>query len=198
MCGFMVYDKDEAKLRKIGVKDSKLLSPKTRTRLAQELIKTCLDYIVLKTEASEIDSVRDVSNLNRLEIEKMAQIINTIKPDIVYIDAIESNVNAFKKKISTLVEHNTKIVAENYADKTYPVVSAASIIAKVQRDSEIEKLHEKYGFFGSGYTSDPETVKFLKTWIENNKEFPPCVRNSWITAVSLKSDKEQRKIDEWR
>jgi len=86
-------------------------------------------------------------------------------------------------------------VAENFADRKYPVVSAASIIAKVERDKEIKKLHKKYGFFGSGYTSDERTIRFLKDWIKKNKEFPDIVRKTWVTAEELKKLKEQKKLD---
>ena len=47
--------------------------------------------------------------------------------------------------------------------------SAASIIAKTTRDAEIEKIKKKIGIdFGSGYTSDPVTCKFLK---ENSHKY---------------------------
>jgi ribonuclease HII len=91
----------------------------------------------------------------------------------------------------------TQIVAENFADKNHLEVGAASIIAKVNRDKEIEKLHKKHGFFGSGYTSDDRTIRFLKNWIKMNKEFPSFVRKSWVTAMLIKEEHQQKKIAEF-
>jgi ribonuclease HII len=85
-------------------------------------------------------------------------------------------------------------VAENFADKKYPHVSAASVLAKVHRDTEIEKLHKKYGFFGSGYSHDERTVEFLKDWMNKNNKFPDFVRKSWMTAILIKEGHEQKNM----
>jgi len=116
-------------------------------------------------------------------------------PDKVIIDSPEVDVRNFSKKVMSKVR-NTKIeiVAENFADKKYPVVGAASILAKVERDGEIKKLHKKHGFFGSGYPSDEITIRFLKDWIKKNKEFPSFVRKSWFTAQWIKEEKEQKTL----
>jgi ribonuclease HII len=76
-------------------------------------------------------------------------------------------------------------------------VAAASIIAKVERDSEIKKLKEEHGEIGSGYTSDPITIEWLENWIENNKKFPDFVRTSWITADDMLKKKSQTSLAEW-
>lgn len=190
-------DANEPKLKKLGVRDSKLLSPTRRVHLAKELEKIALDYVVLKISPQEIDEHRTVSNLNKLEIEKMAHLVNVLRPDVAYIDAIEANTSAFKRKILTHLEHAPEIVAENYADRRYPVVSAASIVAKVTRDAEISALHERYGNFGSGYPSDPDTVKFLKEWMESNSELPDCVRKSWATAIVLHKQRQQKSLQQF-
>jgi ribonuclease HII len=86
-------------------------------------------------------------------------------------------------------ELEKNIICEHKADFYYPVVSAASIIAKTTRDAEIEKIKEKIGMdFGSGYPADPYTVQFLK---ENavNPKYKGIFRESWSTwqAVAKKS-----------
>jgi ribonuclease HII len=58
------------------------------------------------------------------------------------------------------------------------VVSAASIIAKVNRDREIEKLRKKHDL-GSGYPSDSKTIGFIKEWVSQNGDVPVFVRKSW-------------------
>ena len=86
------------------------------------------------------------------------------------------------------------IVAEHKADLKYPIVSSASIIAKVVRDQEIEKLKNDYGNFGSGYPADPKTIHFLKKYYQINKDFPPIVRHSWKTLQKIKDHFSQSKL----
>jgi ribonuclease H2 subunit A len=72
---------------------------------------------------------------------------------------------------------------ESKADLTYPVVSAASICAKVTRDTAVTKIAAKVGDVGCGYPSDPKT----KDWIKENKDpvfgyDSRYVRMSWKTV----------------
>ena len=68
------------------------------------------------------------------------------------------------------------------------MVSAASIIAKVERDREIAKLTLKYGDFGSGYLTDEKTMGFLKRLLDRYGDYPSCVRKSWEPARRVKSE----------
>jgi len=198
ICGYLIDEKKSAKLKKLGVKDSKLLTPQKREKLVPKLKKIADDYILLRVPPNDIDRLHGVYNLNKIEIAKMREIINLLRPDKVIIDSPEVNIKKFRGKIVRGLHHDRfDFVAENFADKKYPEVGAASIIAKVFRDKEIEKLHKKHGFFGSGYTSDEKTITFLKDWIKVNNEFPDFVRKSWITAMLLKEEKEQKKLMEF-
>ena len=190
MCGFMVSDDI-----KLNVKDSKELSQKRREELEAMLKKTDSEYFLLKAEASEIDENSKKSNLNKLEISMMIKIINKLKPEKVIIDSPESNTSAFAEKIRSKVD--AEVIAENYADKNHPEVSAASILAKCEREREIGKLKEKYGDFGSGYTSDERTIKFLKNYIRINKEIPDFARKSWATSKNLLKEISQARIDDY-
>ncbi|PVX27610.1 MAG: ribonuclease HII, partial [Candidatus Bathyarchaeum sp.] len=67
------------------------------------------------------------------------------------------------------------------------VVSAASIIAKVERDRVISQLKKRYGNLGCGYPSDSKTVKFLEDWATKFGDYPDFVRKSWKTAKRIKS-----------
>ncbi|RLE62603.1 MAG: ribonuclease HII, partial [Thermoprotei archaeon] len=66
-------------------------------------------------------------------------------------------------------------------------VSAASVIAKVIRDTEVEKLSRIYGDIGSGYPSDPKTIGFLKKVLKSGV-IPPFVRRSWRTVDNILRD----------
>jgi ribonuclease HII len=195
--GVLVDKRGEKQLIKIGVKDSKELSPKKRELLYPKIKKIAKDYVILKISAKEIDELRKRMNLNRIEAEKMAQIIKTMKADIAYVDTPQVSTEKFKAILLSLARNKTKVICENYADVKYPVCSAASILAKVERDKEIERIKKKVGFdFGVGYTHDPRTIEFLKKLLKRG-EYPDFVRRSWITAKDLKSKKEQKTLKEY-
>lgn len=196
MCGYLVDDSNVAKLKSIGVKDSKMLSAAKRESLIPHLKKIAHDYALLSVSAEQIDELRTVSNLNKMEIMRMQQLINTLAPDKAILDALEANEKKFLKKVESGIKVDTEIIAENFADRNYTEVGAASILAKVQRDGEIAKLHKIYGNFGSGYSSDPRTISYLKEWIKK-KQLPSFVRKSWLTIQWIREEMEQIKINEF-
>ena len=192
MCGYLIDESKLPQLKKLGAKDSKMLSAKKREEIKEKIEEIADDFIILKVSAREIDKLRDVSNLNKMEIERMQHIINLLRPDRAIVDAIEANEKRFHQKLMARL-NGTHVIAENFADKKYPIVGAASILAKVHRDAEIEELNKRYDF-GSGYTSDPRTISFLKNWAKKNKDFPDFVRKSWITIQLILEEKEQKKM----
>jgi ribonuclease HII len=105
------------------------------------------------------------------------------------VDAADVLEHRFKNHIKECLKIETKIVSKHKADKIFPVVSAASIIAKVERDREIASLKLEYGNFGSGYLTDEKTMVFLKQLLEKNDEYPSCVRKSWKPAKRAKNEK---------
>jgi ribonuclease HII len=86
------------------------------------------------------------------------------------------------------------LISEHKADRKYPIVSAASIMAKVKRDGEISKLWEEYGNFGSGYVSDPDTIRFLKEWRRKHVDYPSIVRRSWKTIKEIELNLAQTRL----
>ncbi len=148
------------------MKDSKKLSPKKREKIISEIKTIAEKYTTINVEPREIDKVveskRKLHKLNRLEAKTMAQIIEKLKPDKAFVDAADVNEKRFKQHIQEYLTINPQIVSKHKADEIFPVVSAASIIAKVNSDNQIKKLRSKYGDFGSGYLSDKKTISFLK------------------------------------
>jgi ribonuclease HII len=198
IAGVMIDEKDEGKLRKIGAKDSKMLSPHQRERLYPLIKKIAKDYVALKVSAKEIDEMRKEKNLNIIEAEKMAQIIKALKADKAYVDTPQASTGKFKAILLNLAQSHTEIIAENYCDERYPVCSAASIIAKVERDSEVEKIKKIVGFdFGVGYSHDARSIEFVKKCLKE-KKFLEYIRQSWVTVDSLKSKKEQKSLKEYK
>jgi len=189
IAGVMFEEKDLLRLKDLGVKDSKLLSPQRREQLAEEIKKLALQIHVIKLAPVEIDKVvetgRKLHKLNRLEAHTMAKVIAALKPNIVYVDASDVLAERFGEHIREKLPLKIKVVSEHKADKKYPVVSAASIIAKVERDRAVEELGKKYGDLGSGYITDPKTVEFLEKWVKKHRLFPDFVRKSWKPAKKL-------------
>lgn len=154
------------------VRDSKELSRSQRERLIQ----------LIEREASLIDHIKiepweiDAENINRLEFRKIQEWLRGKEFDGIYIDAFMDPI-----ELKTLGRY---VVAEHYADSKYPVVSAASIVAKVYRDRYIDELHREYGDFGSGYPSDPKTVEFIKV-NDNIQRISQHLRKKWRTLRNI-------------
>jgi ribonuclease HII len=194
IAGIAIPHAHEEKLRKMGVKDSKQLSPARREELAKK-IEGIASIVVLEVAACKIDNYRKQGiSLNRLEAMKFAEILNLQKPHRAFIDGPDTNLPKFHRHLKTMSPDGIELIIEHFADSKYPVVSAASIIAKVERDKKIEALRKEYGDIGSGYTSDPVTKKWLEDWMKNHRELPECARKSWITAEELLQKKEQSRI----
>ncbi len=193
IAGILVKEENLQYLTEIGVKDSKQLTAKKRELLYDAIIQLTENHHIIKIHPHQIDKVvnsqRRLHKLNRLEAQTMAQIIQTLKPDEAYVDAADVIENRFKNHIKECLTIKPKIISKHKADKTYPVVSAASIIAKVQRDQEIKNLKQTYGDFGTGYLTDGKTMQFLKQLIQNNDNYPTFVRESWKSAKKAKSEK---------
>ena len=198
MAGVLAEQKDLKKLKQIGVRDSKELSPRQREELYPQIIKIAKDHVIIKISASEIDKLRKTKNLNRIEADRMAEIIKSLKADKAYTDAPQVSTEKFRKILVDLAKNKTKIICENFADKKYVIVGAASIIAKVVRDREVRKIEkENKIFLRTGYSHDEYTINFLKEWLKTHKEWPNFVRKSWITAISLKTKKKQRSLKDF-
>jgi len=198
ICGLMVDENGEKKLREIKVKDSKELTPKKREELAPLIERIATHAVILRVQPCKIDnSKKHGINLNKLEALKMIEIINLLEPDKAIIDTPTVNTQKFKDFLWSKVEKkDIELVCENYADKNYPVVSAASILAKVNRDIAIEELKKKVGFdFGVGYSHDKRTIEFLhKLAKENNGKLPNYVRHSWDTAEQITKQYKQMRV----
>lgn len=194
IAGILLDEKDLPKLQSLGVKDSKLLSPRRREHLAEKIKKLALKFHVETLSPAEIDKVvetgKKLHRLNRLEAQTMAKVIEALKPDIAYVDASDVLADRFKHHIAECLPFKAQIVSEHKADAKYPIVSAASIIAKVERDSMVSELRKKHGDFGCGYPTDPKTIQFLENRIERFGSYPEFVRKSWKPAKRLKTEAE--------
>ncbi|MBR9678973.1 MAG: ribonuclease HII [Nanoarchaeota archaeon] len=198
ICGVLIEDEKIKKLMEIGVKDSKMLSPEKRKELFPQIQKLAKKHCVISVSPEEIDGRESNGlNLNELEAVKMAEIINELKPDKAIIDTPSVNIKSFEKFLKTHLTHECELVCEHKADIKYPVVSAASILAKVVRDAEIMELERKLNLkIGSGYPSDPETQKFLEKYWSKLSQLP-FVRKTWATVSDVYEKKTQKNINDF-
>jgi ribonuclease HII len=191
IAGVAIPHDKEADFRKFGVKDSKQLSPAKREELAKK-IEGIGNIVILEVAPCKIDNYKAQGiSLNRLEAIKFAEILNLQKPHKAFIDGPDTNLPKLHGYLKKMAPEGIELIVEHFADSKYPVVGAASIIAKVERDRKIGLLRKEYGDIGSGYTSDPVTVKWLEEWMKTHKELPECARKSWITSEILVEKKQQ-------
>lgn len=198
IAGALFNEQDMAKLKALEVRDSKELSPAKREDLEGKIKDLAVDFVVVSISAHTIDESRSHgTNLNRLEIDHMSEIIKSMKPNKVIVDSPEVNTEKIKNEIiGKLGDLEVEVISENYADKKYPPVSAASILAKVVRDKSIAGLEKRLGEeIGAGYPSDERTIEFLKRVLKKHNDYPDYVRKSWATSQRVKGEKNQRKLD---
>ena len=196
LCGVLLEERMLEGLKTAGVRDSKLLTPKRRETLAELISQKAAKCEIVELSPAEIDESRLVKkiNLNELEAMKFAQILDRLKPEIAYVDSTDPNPAMFKERIQRYLQTKAKLVVENFADRNYVVVGAASIVAKVRRDQRINELRKRYGDLGSGYTSDPRTIAFLEQWVREHGKLPEFARKSWKTAQRIESEAKQKKL----
>ena len=195
MAGVIIEEADIPMLKKLGVKDSKQLSPKSRESLYPDIIKAVIGHQIVIISPQEIDNAlfSDDLNLNWLEAHKAADIINTLRPDKAVIDSPSTNCVAYARYLRKLLNNkHIELVCAHKADVNFPEVSAASILAKVTRDQEMAEIQKKYGDAGPGYSSNLITQKFIR---ENWEKHPEIFRKSWETYKHQERNKFQKSLD---
>jgi ribonuclease HII len=180
IAGVLVEEGKEASLGE--VKDSKFLYHNKRIKLAKHLRGNFRHKIII-VNPPEIDAalLSEDLNLNWLEAYKQAEIINELKPDVAIIDCPSINEYKFKEYLRNLLKpelQKIKLIVEHKADANYPVCSAASIIAKVEREEQMKEIKKKYGNTGPGYPANNITQEFVKQY---GKKYPEIMRKTWAT-----------------
>lgn len=172
----ILTEEDEEELKRIGVTDSKKIKRRKREELYDIIIKMAQWYDTVIVLPQQIDN----GNLNSLTIEAFRSLVCSaiakgFIPDKAIADAVGKDDDFY-----ACVQVRVKM--ERKADAKYVAVGAASIIAKVIRDKEIDKIKEKYGLEGSGYPGDKRTVKWM---LENPNSLPPyLVRHKWKSKAN--------------
>ena len=198
IAGIVVNESKIEALKSLGVKDSKTLLASTRTRLYKEIPEIVDEWQLVELSAQELDKIVNrapkFQRLNLLEAKAMAEVIERLKPDLAYVDSSDPRTERFKNNILECLSFAPRIVSEHKADVNYPVVSAASIMAKVHRDNRIDEIKREYGEVGSGYAHDPATQRFLRDYYSQHGDFPPIVRRSWKTLSYIVASLSQTSL----
>jgi len=154
-----------------------------------------VNHKVIFITPEEIDNamVSPSSNLVKIEAKKTVELLKYLKPDKAFIDCPERNPENYRKYLK---EIKAELIIEHKAEQ-YPVVAAASIIAKVNRDRHVDELKKEYDIdFGSGYCHDPKTQAFIKEHV-NNEKFSSIIRKQWATVTNEIVRKEQKSLSQF-
>lgn len=183
VAGVSIEQSKIKELGRLGVRDSKKLSPASREYLYKRILELAEDYAVFRISPKIIDAHVRKHQLNHLEASYMAKIIRRLEPAVSYVDSCDVNAARFGKELERLSQIKN-IRAYHHADAKFLAVSAASIIAKVTRDRAITRLNRVH-VLGSGYPSDSRTMGFVREWFEKNGHVPNFVRQSWAPVQKI-------------
>ena len=196
VCALGVPEEDIEVLSDIGAKDSKSMSKKKRMELASEIYseaeKRRWKIGLISCSASRIDQERIRTNLNKLEVElfKEAILATDIKKNLgeILLDACDIDEQRFGNNVHNNLGKKWEkwtVKSKHKMDSDNIIVGAASILAKVQRDSEISQIGKSLNLeIGSGYPSDPKTKIAIKELVSG--EYPNrYLRWSWKTVERI-------------
>jgi len=184
-----------------GADDSKALPADRREALAARLRDD--DRVAVAVEAVPVERIDDPeTDMNGLALAGQAAAVRAVaRPgDAVDADAADVDAARFGRRLREAVADggpDVSVSAAHGADERSPVVGAASVVAKVERDRRVAALREAYGAVGSGYPSDPTTRAFLRGFVRDHGRLPDCARASWSTCADLLAAAEQSALDEF-
>lgn len=181
------------------IDDSKKLSERRRETFDQQLrADSSVRIGVARISTDRIDDPD--TDMNTLTAAAHAEAISRVLSGdddglTGVVDGADTDADRFARRVNGRVSDTIEITAEHGADETYPLVGAASVIAKVERDRVVAALCEEYGDVGSGYPSDPTTRAFLSEYVSEHGRLPECARASWKTAKEALAAAEQSALD---
>jgi ribonuclease HII len=196
--GFLAERDRLDELKALGVRDSKLCTREQREVLYDGL-KELGERIAIEIPPTEIDSAVAHRQLNVLEARVFAKLLRMTDAREVFVDACDPRAERFGRRVKAMARTSARVVSRHHADRDLPVVSAASIVAKVCRDRAMDRLRIQLDSdCGSGYASDAKTQQFVTTHLSAETERVAWLRYSWKTVSRLKPRAPLRTLDtEW-
>ena len=170
-----------------AVADSKSLSTTRREALAAEIAaESTLQIGLAEITVEEIDAPE--TDMNTLTVAAHARALSDadVTGETGHVDAGDVNADRFGRRVRERVGGEITVQAEHGADEHYPLVSAASVIAKVARDAHVAAIDAEYDRpVGSGYPGDERTRNFLEAHVAATGALPDCARQSWQTSADV-------------
>ena len=199
-CAFSKIE-DHDTVAQLGFADSKQLTESQRDSLFEKIKGSDkIGYITHSLSAHELSTkmLRKVKyNLNSISHDTCAGLIRRalaggVNVREVYIDTV-GDPERYAEKLRGIFP-TIKVTVTKKADSLFPIVSAASICAKVTRDEHVKKIPTGTPI-GSGYPGDQRTVDWLDANFDSVFAFGDQVRFSWSTVDELIEKKNGVLID---
>jgi len=201
--GPMVYGsafcavEDEARLKSMGFADSKTLTEARREQLWGELQSVgFIGWNIRVLHAQEISRgmLRRPTpyNLNAMSHDAAIGLVRQVLElgvnlKYLYVDTV-GDPEHYQRKLAALFP-TVEVTVAKKADSIYPIVSAASICAKVPRDTILKgwrfedgRMNADYAW-GCGYPGDKDTQRWMQSNLHPVFGYPDVVRFSWAPAL---------------
>ncbi|XP_062304416.1 ribonuclease H2 subunit A [Osmerus eperlanus] len=190
-------------LKDLKVADSKTLTEAEREHLFSKVdeAKSFVGWALQILSANTISNSmlqRAKYNLNALSHDAAIGLVqfaldNGVQLKEVFVDTV-GPAEKYQDKLSQRFP-GVEVTVRPKADSLFPIVSAASICAKVARDHAVkdwnfsEDLGDVDTDYGSGYPGDPKTKAWMAKYLDPVFGYPQFVRFSWSTAQTLLDSK---------
>ena len=148
-----------------GLRDSKKLSETRRQQLAEQIMEHALAWSVARASVAEIDEL----NILQASLLAMHRAVAALAPQPEYVLVDGNRLPRWQYASEPVVKGDDRVAA----------IAAASILAKVQRDSELVELGLQYPGYGfdrhKGYPTAVhlEALRTLGVTPAHRKSFAP-------------------------
>lgn len=186
IAGVAVEESSLPALERAGVRDSKTLTPRARSRLYRVILENSVAHLIRRIRPRTIDNSVLFHGLSDLELDRMAGIVSSIRADAYYVDSCYADEALFGARLAA-ISGGHPIHSHTRADSRFTVVAAASILAKVARDRSVSNIRRRHPV-GSGYPSDSRAAECVGGIYRATGAFPDFARRSWLTACRIAGD----------
>ena len=177
----------------LGIKDSKKYSSRTKLKMHAEMIKEkALAWSIKVLTAKDLNNYnKNGLTMDEAEAYAFFRALENINEKVGKIDTFQVDNFQAVKLLRKLLKQNsqlkdTKLVVSIRAETKYIAVSAGSILARDKALSELLKIKQHYGDFGSGSTSDKRTINWLTNYFQKYGSWPAdIVRTYWKTIEEI-------------
>jgi len=153
-----------------GLRDSKQLTPRRRERLAEEIRRSALAWALGIASVEEIDRI----NILRASLLAMSRAVQALAPQPALCLVDGTQAPALTMAVRTVVG----------GDASEECIMAASIVAKVARDAELQRLDGQFPRYGfavhKGYATPQhlQALRSLGPCALHRMSFAPCAQSS--------------------